>query len=122
MQLNKLSTGRDAPELVIIINPQWETRGNLMSDFGFGQRKADAEKFIASFQPTYCLKQLRVYGDSVRWAWVRVRGIQGGRRHLRADGENAYVHTLRTRKTLHCLPAFFSTPTSTPTKFYGFTH
>lgn len=65
-RLNKLSTGRDAPELVIIVNPQWETRGNLVSDFGFGQRKADAEKFIASFQPTYCLKQLRVYGDSVR--------------------------------------------------------
>lgn len=79
VQLNKLSTGRDAPELVIIVNPQWETRGNLVSDFGFGQRKADAEKFIASFQPTYCLKQLRVYGDSVRWAWVRALGYQMGK-------------------------------------------
>jgi hypothetical protein len=65
-QLTKLCNGPNAPELVLIVNPQWETRGNLVSDFGFGQRKADAERFIASFQPTYCIKQLRIYGDSIR--------------------------------------------------------
>ncbi|EFJ40183.1 hypothetical protein VOLCADRAFT_100045 [Volvox carteri f. nagariensis] len=65
-KLTQLCNGPDAPELVLIVNPQWETRGNLVSDFGFGQRKAEAERFINSFQPTYCLKQLRVYGDSIR--------------------------------------------------------
>ncbi|GIL56101.1 hypothetical protein Vafri_11532 [Volvox africanus] len=65
-KLNQLCNGPDGPELVLIVNPQWETRGNLVSDFGFGQRKAESERFIASFQPTYCLKQLRVYGDSIR--------------------------------------------------------
>ncbi|GFR50904.1 hypothetical protein Agub_g13201 [Astrephomene gubernaculifera] len=65
-RLNKLCTGPGAPGLVLIVNPQWETRGNLVSDFGFGARRQEAERFIASFQPTYSLKQLRVYGDTVR--------------------------------------------------------
>ncbi len=66
LQLNKLCSGPDAPKLVLIVNPQWEMRGNLVSDFGFGQRRENAERFIASFQPSYSLKQLRVYGDIVR--------------------------------------------------------
>ncbi|KAG2492415.1 hypothetical protein HYH03_009358 [Edaphochlamys debaryana] len=65
-KLTKLCNGPDAPGLVIIVNPQWETRGNLMSDFGFGQRKVDAERFIEGFEYSYCLKQLRVYGDTIR--------------------------------------------------------
>ncbi|KXZ44909.1 hypothetical protein GPECTOR_61g862 [Gonium pectorale] len=65
-KLTELVNSPGAPGLVLIVNPQWETRGNLVSDFGFGSRKAEAERFIASFQPTYCLRQLRVYGDSMR--------------------------------------------------------
>jgi hypothetical protein len=41
-------------------------QGNLVSDFGFGQRKADALKVVSSFQPTYWLKQMRVAGDELR--------------------------------------------------------
>ncbi len=64
--MNKLCTGPDAPELVLIVNPQWETRGNLVSDFGFGARKEASERFIASFADTYSLRQWRVYGDQLR--------------------------------------------------------
>lgn len=43
-------------------------RSSLLSlaDFGIGQRKRDAEEFVARFKPTYYQKQYRVYGDSVR--------------------------------------------------------
>lgn len=68
LQLRELCNGPKAPALVVIINPQWELQGNLMSDFGFGSRKEEAEKFVASFTPSYWLKQLRVYGDDIRWA------------------------------------------------------
>lgn len=77
-QLTKLANGPGAPGLVVIVNPQWETRGNLVSDFGFGQRKVDSEKFINSFEPSYFLKSLRVYGDQIRcgfgvWGLGRAR-------------------------------------------------
>eukprot|EP00775_Hariotina_reticulata_P010382 gene10382-10540_t len=54
------------PQLLLIVNPQWELEGNLVSDFGFGQRKADALQLVSSFQPTYWLKQIRVDGDELR--------------------------------------------------------
>jgi len=37
----------------------------VVSDFGFFGRKK-AELFLTDFEDTYCLKQLRLSGDSVR--------------------------------------------------------
>jgi hypothetical protein len=37
-----------------------------MNDFGYGSGKAAAESLIATFQPSYVLKQLRVTGDELR--------------------------------------------------------
>lgn len=56
------------PELLIVINPQWETKGLMFgqSDFGFGPWRRESEELVASLQPSYQLKQLRVYGDEVR--------------------------------------------------------
>lgn len=53
--------------LVLIINPQWVTEGNVVSDLGFlpWNKKAN-EELIASFQETYVLKQLRINSDDVR--------------------------------------------------------
>ncbi|PRW56761.1 AAA+-type ATPase (ISS) [Chlorella sorokiniana] len=53
--------------LVLIINPQWVTEGNVVSDLGFlpWARKAN-EELIASFQEAYVLKQLRMSSDDVR--------------------------------------------------------
>mmetsp|Transcript_13657 Transcript_13657/g.29301 ORF Transcript_13657/g.29301 Transcript_13657/m.29301 type:complete len:285 (+) Transcript_13657:15-869(+) len=67
-KLRELASGPSAPELLLIINPQWETKGLMLgqSDFGIGQRRVDNEKFVGSFAPSYYLKQLRVYGDNVR--------------------------------------------------------
>lgn len=39
-----------------------------MNSFGcrFGRAKADAQKFLTSFQDVYCLERVRVMGDDVR--------------------------------------------------------
>ena len=37
----------------------------VVSDFGFFGRKK-AEEFLGGFEDTYCLKQLRLSGDSIR--------------------------------------------------------
>ncbi len=37
----------------------------VVSDFGFFGRKK-AELFLTDFEDTYCLKQLRLSGDSIR--------------------------------------------------------
>eukprot|EP00878_Enallax_costatus_P004249 GHUV01004479.1.p1 GENE.GHUV01004479.1~~GHUV01004479.1.p1 ORF type:complete len:280 (+),score=96.82 GHUV01004479.1:219-1058(+) len=53
-------------ELLLIVNPQWELQGNLVSDFGFGSRKEASLKLVESFVPTYWFKQIRVSGDDLR--------------------------------------------------------
>jgi Domain of unknown function (DUF1995) len=63
----------------------------LPADFGFGQRKRDAEAFVASFQPTYYQKQYRVYGDSVRLLRADPNSWQV--HVLRRDGSNECIHT-----------------------------
>ena len=44
----------------------------VVSDFGFFGRKK-AEDFLASFEDTYYLRQLRISGDSVRCAVLIMR-------------------------------------------------
>ncbi len=53
-------------QLAIIVNPQWELKGNLFSDFGLGATKQRREALAASFVDSYYLRQLRVYGDDMR--------------------------------------------------------
>ena len=37
------------------MNPQWRSTGQVVSDFGFGPWKRQAEEFLASFEPVYAL-------------------------------------------------------------------
>lgn len=62
-QLAEPGSGR---QLLLMFNPQWELKGNLVSDFGFGRRKEEALAFIDTYQSTYYLRQLRVTGDDLR--------------------------------------------------------
>ncbi|GLJ28600.1 hypothetical protein SUGI_0563590 [Cryptomeria japonica] len=45
---------------VLIVNPQWRSTGQVVSDFGFGPWKRQAEEFLASFEPVYVLLEQRV--------------------------------------------------------------
>ena len=53
-------------KLFVLINPQWQ-EGQVISDFGFGRRKEDIERFLEDFQYTYFLKQYRIQGLDVRY-------------------------------------------------------
>lgn len=45
---------------VLIVNPQWRSTGQIVSDFGFGPWKRQAEEFLSSFEPVYALLEQRV--------------------------------------------------------------
>lgn len=53
--------------LVVIVNPQWNTTQQVISDFGFlpWQRKA-REEVASSFEDTYIIRETRMNGDPVR--------------------------------------------------------
>ncbi|KAI5073154.1 hypothetical protein GOP47_0011167 [Adiantum capillus-veneris] len=44
----------------LIVNPQWRSSGQIVSDFGFGPWKRQAEEFLNSFEPTYVLLEQRI--------------------------------------------------------------
>ena len=60
------AAGVDAAEgkLALLINPQWQP-GQVISDFGFGAKRRDCEKFLGAFQDVYYLRQQRISGDEI---------------------------------------------------------
>ncbi|MCO5610430.1 hypothetical protein L7F22_064667 [Adiantum nelumboides] len=44
----------------IIVNPQWRSSGQIVSDFGFGPWRRHAEEFLNSFEPPYVLLEQRI--------------------------------------------------------------
>ena len=52
-------------KLFLLINTQWQ-EGQVISDFGFGQRKQEIESFLRDFQYTYFLKTYRIEGLGIR--------------------------------------------------------
>jgi hypothetical protein len=74
------------------VNPQWETKGFLpgQSDFGFGPWRAESEKLVASLEPTYAFKTLRIYGDD-----IRLLKAYPGQWQVRSDLTTAvFLHTM----------------------------
>ena len=51
-------------KLALLINPQWQP-GQVISDFGFGAKRRDCEKFLTAFQDVYYLRQQRISGDEI---------------------------------------------------------
>ena len=48
---------------MLLINPQWQGEGQVISDFGFGKSRYDAEEFVETFKLTFCLRSLRLLGQ-----------------------------------------------------------
>jgi hypothetical protein len=64
-------------ELTVIANPQWNTEGNVISDFGIlPWQRQPAMELANSFQDTYVVKQLRINGDNTRWLYYYGYGWQ----------------------------------------------
>ncbi|KAK9840583.1 hypothetical protein WJX81_002940 [Elliptochloris bilobata] len=64
--LREIDGDRDGKRLMLVFNPQWQTDGQIVSDFGFGRGKLEAEAFVGDFQDVCVMQRLRVMGDDVR--------------------------------------------------------
>ncbi|KAL4527499.1 hypothetical protein Ndes2526A_g08718 [Nannochloris sp. 'desiccata'] len=63
--------------LFILVNPQWTTEGQVISDFGIlPWVKKAAMEFIETFKDGYCIRNLRINGDYVQWLFVHPAGWQ----------------------------------------------
>lgn len=63
---------------LLIVNPQWRNEGQVVSDFGFGPWRKAAEDFLASFVPSYCLKEKRIGSPGTVDAATGTRFVSGG--------------------------------------------
>ncbi|OAE22787.1 hypothetical protein AXG93_2035s1710 [Marchantia polymorpha subsp. ruderalis] len=57
-QVRSLAEKERAP--LLIVNPQWRSSGQVVSDFGFGPWRRQAEEFVNTFEKTYVLLEMRV--------------------------------------------------------------
>ncbi|KAL4451370.1 hypothetical protein ABPG77_009442 [Micractinium sp. CCAP 211/92] len=64
--LRRIDDALSGKRLTLVINPQWQTQGQVISDFGIGRARKAAERFVAGFEEIYYLRRVRVFGDDVR--------------------------------------------------------
>ncbi|KAL4420712.1 hypothetical protein ABPG75_010368 [Micractinium tetrahymenae] len=64
--LRRIDDALSGERLTLVINPQWQTQGQVISDFGIGRARKAAERFVAAFEEVYYLRRVRVFGDDVR--------------------------------------------------------
>lgn len=50
----------DESRPLLLVNPQWRSTGQIVSDFGIGPWKRQAEEFLATFEPVYVLLEQRI--------------------------------------------------------------
>ena len=50
--------------LVLMINPQWQP-GQVVSEFGFGDRRKLREEFVDSFETVFFQKEFSIFNDRV---------------------------------------------------------
>ena len=62
----------------VLVNPQWQNEGQLISDFGFGPWRKAKEDVVAKFTEVYSVRELRIRGQVVRQRRRRAgRGVSG---------------------------------------------
>ncbi|GAB4819753.1 hypothetical protein N2152v2_006799 [Parachlorella kessleri] len=64
--LRQIENALSGQRLMLVVNPQWQVEGQVISDFGFGQARRRAEQFVSLFEDIYCLRRARVRGEEVR--------------------------------------------------------
>ncbi|KAH7447390.1 hypothetical protein KP509_01G104600 [Ceratopteris richardii] len=74
----------------LIVNPQWRSSGQIISDFGFGPWRRQAEEFLNSFESTYILLEQRI-GEASN---VVAGGAGGVVRLLKCFPEDWHVYLM----------------------------
>lgn len=86
---------KQAGRPLLLVNPQWNSSGQVVSDFGIGPWKAAAEAFLAIFEPTFCLKERRIGNPGTINAATGMRFSSGGVVRVQCRFPGAYeVHAM----------------------------
>lgn len=72
------SYAKEAGRPLLIVNPQWNNAGQVISDFGIGPWRKAADDFLATFEPTYCLKEKRIGSPGSVDVATGTRFVSGG--------------------------------------------
>lgn len=65
-EVRRIDDALSGNRLILVVNPQWQPQGQVVSDFGFGKNRRAAERYVASLDEIYYLRRIRVLGDEVR--------------------------------------------------------
>jgi hypothetical protein len=65
-EVRRIDDALSGNRLMVVVNPQWQPQGQVVSDFGFGSTRRAAERYVASLDEVYYLRRIRVLGDEVR--------------------------------------------------------
>jgi Domain of unknown function (DUF1995) len=65
-EVRRIDDALSGNRLMLVVNPQWQPQGQVVSDFGFGRTRRAAERYVASLDEIYYLRRIRVLGDEVR--------------------------------------------------------
>ncbi|QDZ18889.1 hypothetical protein A3770_02p14070 [Chloropicon primus] len=87
---------------IILVNPQWTMQGNIVSDFGFGDRRKKREDFLARFESTYSLVERRI-GNNIGPNFVN--GVRGVVRLLKTPKVQWQIHIMSSNIGLLRQPA-----------------
>lgn len=83
---------KDEGRTVVLVNPQWNDKGQIISDFGFGPWKKAAMDFLATFAPTYRLVEQRIGAPGQSWMRAR-RQDASPHRHVFAGSVSAVTRS-----------------------------
>lgn len=64
--VQRIDDALSGKRLLLVLNPQWQPQGQIVSDFGFGKSRRQAERFVESLESVYSLRRVRVLGDEIR--------------------------------------------------------
>ena len=64
--MRRIDDALSGERLIVVVNPQWQPQGQIVSDFGFGAARKAAERYVASLEEVYYLRKVIILGDEVR--------------------------------------------------------
>ena len=86
--------------IMVLMNPMWRTKGNIVSDFGFGPWRKRNEEFVAKFKAVYSLTEQRIGAastlDPVTGDYMGLGGV------ARVLFSNPGSHQVRETHRGHC--------------------
>lgn len=100
-------------QITLLVNPQWNERGQIVSDFGVGPWRKRATDFLSTFEPTYSLAEYRVGAAATRdpARGGDYMGVGGVARVLKIHGGGWQTFAMGADGSSECVVSGESEPT-----------